>query len=181
MFILLCPTASYLISTTFLPSGLTQWCAALVMQRLRSQACNPLSLALSHQGRGGCIPDLTIFFAASGLRSTLPSAGERQREGADGARVLSNFVPNSIGIDLRRGMEMTQPNINYEPATCAYCGGRGDVDTNQCRACGSQGSVLVAQPARECVQCQGRGRKSAYRCNFCQGTGWARALKPGTR
>jgi hypothetical protein len=110
-----------------------------------------------------------------------PSAGERQREGADGARVLSNFVPNSIGIDLRRGMEMTQSHINYEPAPCAYCGGRGDVDANQCRACGGQGNVLVAQPARECVHCQGRGRKSAYRCNFCQGTGWARALKLGTR
>ena len=75
---------------------------------------------------------------------------------------------------------MPQTDINYEPATCAYCGGRGDVDAHQCRACGGPGRVLVTQPARECVQCRGRGRKSAYRCNFCQGTGWAQARRLGT-
>ena len=76
---------------------------------------------------------------------------------------------------------MTQSTITYEPATCASCGGRGDVEAHHCRACGGQGSVFVASPARACVQCQGRGRKSAYRCNFCQGTGWARARKAGAR
>src|SRR2546428_10914607 len=83
--------------------------------------------------------------------------------------------------DLRRAMEMAQTNTDYELATCAYCGGSGDIAANQCRAWGGQGSVLVAQPARECAHCQGKGKKSAYRCNFCQGTGWARALRSSTR
>ena len=76
---------------------------------------------------------------------------------------------------------MAQTNTDYELATCAYCGGSGNIAANQCRACGGQGSVLVAQPARECAHCQGKGKKSAYRCNFCQGTGWARALRSSTR
>jgi len=76
---------------------------------------------------------------------------------------------------------MSQPGANYALDPCAYWGGSGTVDSNQCRACGGQGSVSVAQPARTCVQCQGRGRKSAYRCSFCLGTGWAHALRPGAR
>lgn len=65
---------------------------------------------------------------------------------------------------------------NYAPATCAYCSGAGNISGNPCRACEGEGSVLVAQPARECAHCQGKGRKSAYRCNFCRGTGWAHTM-----
>lgn len=84
-------------------------------------------------------------------------------------------------MNLGRDREMSQAGANYAAEMCAYCGGRGNSDSHPCRACGGQGSVLVAQPARTCVQCQGRGRKSAYRCSFCLGTGWAQALRPGER
>ncbi len=89
--------------------------------------------------------------------------------------------PGDERLDFRGDQDMSQLDANYAPETCAYCGGRGTLDSNQCRACGGQGSVVVAQPARKCAQCQGRGRKSAYRCSFCLGTGWAQALRPSTR
>src|SRR5262249_6788948 len=83
--------------------------------------------------------------------------------------------------DFGRDMDVSQLGISSVSETCAYGGGRGNVDANPCRACAGQGSVFVAQPARQCIQCQGRGRKSVYRCSFCLGTGWVQALRPGTR
>jgi DnaJ-class molecular chaperone len=68
---------------------------------------------------------------------------------------------------------MTQATENRSPAQCAYCGGTGQVNSENCRACGGDGSVLLPEPHRECAHCVGRGKKSAYRCNFCHGTGWA--------
>ena len=75
---------------------------------------------------------------------------------------------------------MAQPVINYAPETCAYCGGRGYVDglIRICPACGGQGSVLVAQPARRCAYCGGSGESGLVRCPACGGTGWAHALRP---
>ena len=73
---------------------------------------------------------------------------------------------------------MPEARINYAPETCAKCGGRGRVGGYDfCPACGGQGSVLVAQPARRCAKCGGRGRVGGYDfCPACGGTGWAHAL-----
>src|SRR2546427_6015052 len=106
---------------------------------------------------------------------------EKGLEGAETVIHQVGVVVVAPCYDFGRDMDVSQPAINYAPETCAYCGGRDNVDANPCRACGGQGSVVVAQPARQCVQCQGRGRKSAYRCSFCLGTGWVQALRPGTR
>src|SRR5215467_11985419 len=59
--------------------------------------------------------------------------------------------------DCGRDMDVSQLVINSVSETCAYGGGRGNVDAKPCRACAGQGSVFVAQLARPCVQCQGRG------------------------
>jgi DnaJ-class molecular chaperone len=70
---------------------------------------------------------------------------------------------------------MPEAKINYEPETCAYCGGSGH-KAGRCPACGGQGSVLVAQPAQKCAYCGGTGHK-AGRCPACGGTGWAHVLE----
>ena len=73
---------------------------------------------------------------------------------------------------------MAQPVINYAPETCAYCRGSGVSGLIRCPACGGQGSVLVAQPARRCAYCGGSGESGLVRCPACGGTGWAHALRP---
>jgi hypothetical protein len=45
----------------------------------------------------GIVPGVPLSFPAYfGFRSSLPSVGERQREGVHGVRCLSKFVPNTI-------------------------------------------------------------------------------------
>jgi len=73
---------------------------------------------------------------------------------------------------------MPQPVINYAPETCAWCNGSGWHAGRRCKACGGQGSVLVAQPARKCEWCNGSGWYAGRRCRACGGTGWAHALRP---
>ena len=94
---------------------------------------------------------------------------------------------------------MAEPSFNYSRETCAFCGGSGkdlgpgqDNDPSQdvvaedlkCKVCNGQGSVLVAQPSRQCSFCVGLGiarppppclRASLLRfnCEVCGGTGWA--------
>ena len=80
---------------------------------------------------------------------------------------------------------MAQPVINYAPETCAWCRGSGGVKEGEiiviCPACGGQGSVLVAQPARKCAWCRGSGGVKEGEiiviCPACGGTGWAHALR----
>ena len=74
--------------------------------------------------------------------------------------------------DVRK---MPEARINYAAETCAWCGGSGSKG-GRCSACGGQGSVLVAQPARRCAWCGGSGSKGG-RCSACGGTGWAHALR----
>ena len=80
---------------------------------------------------------------------------------------------------------MPETKINYSPETCALCGGTGKsrwpLLYDYCPACGGQGSVLVAQPARTCALCGGTGKSKwpllyDY-CPACGGTGWAHALR----
>ena len=70
---------------------------------------------------------------------------------------------------------MPEARINYAPETCARCDGSGFY-SGKCSACGGQGSVLVAQPARKCARCGGSGFYSG-KCSACGGTGWAHALR----
>jgi DnaJ-class molecular chaperone len=71
---------------------------------------------------------------------------------------------------------MDKARINYAPETCARCVGIGH-NSGRCSACNGQGSVLVAQPARQCAWCCGTGHNSG-RCPVCGGTGWAHVLRP---
>jgi len=69
------------------------------------------------------------------------------------------------------------PNgVNYAPETCARCRGNGGAGGPPCSACGGQGSVLVAQPARICARCRGNGGAGGPPCLACNGTGWANAI-----
>lgn len=70
---------------------------------------------------------------------------------------------------------MVVASVNYAPETCAKCNGSG-YKNGWCNACGGQGSVLVAQPARKCAKCSGSGYKNGW-CNACGGTGWAHSLR----
>ena len=78
---------------------------------------------------------------------------------------------------------MSEVKIDYAPETCAWCNGSGGVGSlpiSRCPACGGQGSVLVAQPARRCKWCNGSGGVGSLpisRCSACGGTGWAHALR----
>jgi len=65
--------------------------------------------------------------------------------------------------------------INYEPETCAWCGGRRGTTEGPCRVCGGKGAVLVRQPARVCPDCRCTGRRleaPTEACTGCGGAGW---------
>ena len=82
------------------------------------------------------------------------------------------------------------PNANYAPETCAWCNGSGRdrlMDSERkvqlCLSCGGKGSVLVAQPRRQCAACQGTGLSEFAvgddnRCHVCRATGWAHRWIP---
>ena len=70
---------------------------------------------------------------------------------------------------------MPEARINYAPETCASCNGTGGYE-GDCSVCGGQGSVLVAQPARNCASCNGTGGYEGD-CRACGGTGWAHVLR----
>ena len=77
---------------------------------------------------------------------------------------------------------MNEPKINYAPEPCGFCGGSDTLaqKPHECYVCGGSGSILVAQPARQCASCKGSGKNTHYtdnRCPICDGTGWAYALK----
>ncbi|MDD2439784.1 MAG: transcriptional regulator [Methanosarcinaceae archaeon] len=63
---------------------------------------------------------------------------------------------------------------DYAPEVCTLCKGTGCLEGQKCRACGGQGSVLVAQPARDCPVCGGSGRAGERICRACRGSGWVR-------
>jgi hypothetical protein len=68
-----------------------------------------------------------------------------------------------------------ESGINYEPETCAWCGGRSTPD-GPCRVCLGKGAVLVRQPARVCPRCRCTGKSlksNAGACVQCGGAGWA--------
>lgn len=67
--------------------------------------------------------------------------------------------------------------IQTAPEKCAYCDGDGTQFATRCPACGGEGSVLVAQPARQCGTCDGTGNKFAQRCEVCDGAGWAHVVR----
>jgi len=80
---------------------------------------------------------------------------------------------------------MVMPVIQYAPETCCWCEGTGKFGDygDLCLVCDGNGSVMVAQPARQCPQCKGSGEdaKSDYpdRCKTCKGTGWSHVLTGG--
>ena len=80
----------------------------------------------------------------------------------------------------------------YAPEECRSCQGTGnigDIFTGGtlhrravCEACGGEGSVLVAQPARICATCRGTGGFGGVMyCEACGGTGWANAIHGSNR
>lgn len=80
---------------------------------------------------------------------------------------------------------MTNPNASYAPEDCGWCGATGEDRADRaefrCPVCRGQGSVLVAQPVRKCVNCDGNGTRpddAQYRCQACSGSGWAHHFKP---
>jgi DnaJ-class molecular chaperone len=75
---------------------------------------------------------------------------------------------------------MVMPVIQYAPETCAWCRGKGKWGEygDPCLICGGQGSLLVAQPARQCPWCEGKGvvGEMEDRCKTCGGSGWSHVL-----
>jgi DnaJ-class molecular chaperone len=75
---------------------------------------------------------------------------------------------------------MVMPVIQYAPETCAWCRGAGKWGEygDSCLICGGQGSLLVAQPARQCPWCEGKGVVGELedRCKTCGGSGWSHVL-----
>jgi DnaJ-class molecular chaperone len=75
---------------------------------------------------------------------------------------------------------MVMPVIQYAPETCAWCRGEGKWGEygDACLICGGQGSLLVAQPARQCPWCEGKGvvGEMEDRCKTCGGSGWSHVL-----
>lgn len=81
----------------------------------------------------------------------------------------------------------TQPTarLSREPEECRGCDGTSRRSGNRfnpdgsCRACGGQGSVMVAQPPWQCRACDGTSRHEGSpfhekgTCRQCKGTGWA--------
>ncbi len=80
---------------------------------------------------------------------------------------------------------MVMPVIQYAPETCSWCQGTGKYGEYEdlCLVCEGHGSVMVAQPSRQCPQCKGSGEdvKSNYtdRCKTCKGTGWSHVFTGG--
>ncbi|MDD3043346.1 MAG: transcriptional regulator [Methanosarcinaceae archaeon] len=68
----------------------------------------------------------------------------------------------------------TYIETDYAPEVCTLCNGSGCSDGGLCKACGGQGTVLVAQPARICHVCGGAGQSGDGLCRVCGGSGWAR-------
>lgn len=79
---------------------------------------------------------------------------------------------------------MSNATGNYQPETCAWCKGTGEMAGEHgridCYPCEGRGSVRVLQPSRQCVRCGGSGSKNNSHANFhddacatCAGTGWA--------
>lgn len=64
-------------------------------------------------------------------------------------------------------------DTEYAPEMCIHCKGAGHTEGRTCEACGGQGTVLVAQPARNCSLCGGSGNLEAGTCRVCGGSGWA--------
>jgi len=61
----------------------------------------------------------------------------------------------------------------YTMETCAYCGGKGEVETGTCQSCGGEGKVKVTNPPRKCHYCKGKGvLLPPNPCTVCKGTGW---------
>ena len=81
---------------------------------------------------------------------------------------------------------MVMPVIQYAPEECAWCNGTGKFGAYNdiCLVCAGQGSVMVAQPARNCPHCNGGGAVSVGdfedRCKVCGGTGWSHVYKQGS-
>ena len=70
-------------------------------------------------------------------------------------------------------MVYTYVDTEYAPERCSHCNGSGHAGDKVCVACGGQGDVLVAQPARLCYLCGGSGSLEIGICKACGGSGWS--------
>lgn len=70
-------------------------------------------------------------------------------------------------------MVYTYVDTEYAPEKCSLCNGTGHAECGTCEACGGQGDVLVAQPARICYLCDGSGSLEVGICRACGGSGWS--------
>jgi DnaJ-class molecular chaperone len=70
-------------------------------------------------------------------------------------------------------MVYTYVDTEYAPEKCSLCSGTGHAIAGLCEACGGQGDVLVAQPARICYLCGGSGSLEIGICKACGGSGWS--------
>lgn len=72
-----------------------------------------------------------------------------------------------------------QASINYSPAICGLCRGKGNIGSEEypCKACGERGSLLVAEPHLKCAKCSGTGIYLARYCEICDSTGWAHVYR----
>ncbi|HET9533440.1 MAG TPA: hypothetical protein VFQ92_24015 [Blastocatellia bacterium] len=70
----------------------------------------------------------------------------------------------------------------YAIETCGMCKGLRYREGAACFACKGEGTVLVRQPAQECIRCQGNGVETSAAmtisrvCVICSGTGWNMAV-----
>ncbi len=92
-------------------------------------------------------------------------------------------VPSArFALSAGRRREMSQPQVDHAPETCAWCAGTGRWAVSagyvvSCLVCGGKGKVQVSQPASPCRQCEGSGRRDTVSpCLTCAGTGWARVF-----
>lgn len=70
-------------------------------------------------------------------------------------------------------MVYTYVDTEYAPERCSFCNGTRHAEGGVCEACGGQGDVLVAQPARICYLCGGSGSMEIGICRACGGSGWS--------
>lgn len=125
---------------------------------------------------------------SAGLRDSLRSTVlamqiEPQLAGQEGLSMSNDLIKRGASL-----IAMAQERINkeayretgYALKFCGLCKGNSGTPEGSCVVCKGRGSLVVREPAMECLRCEGNGlardKDKAARyfslCAECNGTGW---------